>query len=127
MTKLEKVNELLLNKAVSTRSTWAKGVYKYALELLQKYFDEVGEDAPCPTEKDLLNGAYNWLQYSEGGCALITNREIASRLCTPSRFRRLKEGELPPNSSETWLQVQAHALWQASQRIKEAIKEVEGA
>ena len=57
------------------------------------------------------------------GSALIYNGDIAERLCTPSEFKAKKQGDLPPNSSEEWLDCQARALSQASRRvIREAKK-----
>lgn len=62
----------------------------------------------------MMNGAKNWKEYSYGGCALIYDKDIAETLCTPSELKRKRGGELQPNSTETWLDVQARALYQAS-------------
>jgi hypothetical protein len=104
-------NEIIARiSATSPRSAWSRGVKTYALELL----DEIQEDY---TAASLLNGAMNWSQYSSGGCALIYDTDIASRLFTPSELKRKNGGCLPPNSSETWLDVQARALSQAARLI----------
>ena len=52
--------------------------------------------------KIMLYGADNWQQ---------------------SEFRKTKGGEKQPNSRETWLDVQAQALFQAEKLIKSAIRE----
>ncbi|HZK45919.1 MAG TPA: hypothetical protein VFD34_06795, partial [Clostridia bacterium] len=65
----------------------------------------------------LLNGADNWNQYSYGGSALIYDGDIAERLCSPSEYKRSREGERRPNSREEWLDVQARALNQAANMI----------
>lgn len=90
-------------------SAWTKGVKLYAEELQDFLKDENLE----ATKENLLNGASNWMEYSYGGCSLIYDTDIAERLCTPSELKRKRDGELPPNSRETWLDVQARALYQA--------------
>ena len=101
------------------RSAWKAGVIKYAFDILDNIDDvEV-------TEKILLNGAKNWHQYSEGGCALIYDVDICHRLCTPSEIKKTKDGERRPNKQETWMDVQARALYQAAQLIMEIKREVE--
>lgn len=105
------------------RSTWDKAVTLYALELL----DDVQEGANnmerlpldgAELERWALNGASCWEQYSNGGCSLCYNADIAARICTPSMYKRKHEGEYKPNSKETWLDVQARALYQAFNRIR---------
>jgi hypothetical protein len=95
------------------KSKWNQGVEIYAQELDEFLRDEGLE----PTENNMLNGAENWLHYSLGGSALIYDCDIAERLCTPSELKRLKGGELQPNSRETWIGVQARALSQASRLV----------
>lgn len=112
------------------RSAWSKGVTVYALELLEGlreavsggYFSPDDLSAPKVLNKCLLNGASDWNQYSWGGCSLIYDPEIAARLCTPSELKRTRNGERNPNSRETWLDVQARALFQASSRVIQAVK-----
>jgi hypothetical protein len=48
------------------------------------------------------------------------NEDIAERLCTPSELKKTRHGDRKPNSREEWLDVQARALYQASNRIKHA-------
>ena len=102
-----------------TRSAWSKGVTHYAIDLLDNIRDLNGKEAKTPKELEtaLLNGARNWSEYSWGGCALIYNGDIAARLCSPSEFRRTRGGQWRPNRRESWLGVQARALYQAFRLI----------
>ena len=104
---------------LSPRSAWNRGVMRYALELINTV--EIGEEI---TEKHLLNGAKNWHQYSEGGCTLINDELICRRLCTPSEIKKTKNGERNPNKHETWIDVQARALYQAARLIMKIKMEV---
>ena len=98
-------------------SKWSAGVATYAAELREILEDNQLE----PTERNLLNGASDWREYSWGGCALIYNRDIAERLATPSeiRSRTRKDGSINPqaNAREHWLDVQTRALYQAADLI----------
>lgn len=105
------------------RSAWNKAVTLYALDLL----DDVQEGANnmerlpidgAELERWALNGANNWHQYSWGGCSLCYDADIAARVCTPSELKRKHGGTYEPNSRETWLDVQARALYQACNRIR---------
>lgn len=106
-------------------SAWDRGVLAYADELLDNleeaieggYFYQDDLEAPKILEKGLLNGADDWSQYSWGGCSLCYDSDIAERLCTPSELKRKRDGDLRPNRSEEWLDVQARALFQACRRI----------
>lgn len=92
-----------------TRSAWSRGVKYYAGYLLDnfkeyaEYNTNHGQRVEL-TEAVLLNGAADWSQYSYGGLAFIY------------------DGELQPNSRETWLDVQARALAQAWRRIRAAMR-----
>lgn len=100
------------------RSAWKTGVIQYAFEILESIGDrEI-------TEKNLLSGAKDWHQYSEGGCALIYDVDICHRLCTPSEIKKTKDGERRPNKQETWIDVQARALYQAARLIMKIKREV---
>lgn len=105
------------------RSAWDKAVTLYALDLL----DDVQEGANnmerlpldgAELERWALNGASCWEQYSNGGCSLCYDADIAARVCTPSELKRTDGGINAPNSRETWLDVQARALYQACDRIR---------
>lgn len=107
------------------RSAWDKGVKEYALELadeLAEYERHAGKPVPQGDRKALkealLNGADSWSQYSNGGCSLIYDGDIAERLCSPSELKKRKGGEYAPNRNETWLDVQARALWAAEIKIR---------
>ena len=104
---------------LNPRSAWNRGVVKYAMELINIV------DVKEITEKNLLNGAKDWKEYSEGGCALIYNIDICHRLCTPSEIKKTKDGERRPNKKENWIDVQARALYQAARLIMKIKKEVE--
>jgi len=101
--------------ATPARSAWRKGVKVYALEMLEGV-----EDGFAPVA--LLNGAESWRAYSYGGCSLIYDADIAERLCSPSEYRKTKEGGRAPNSRETWLDVQARACSQAATLIASAAR-----
>ena len=105
---------------LSPRSAWERGVMRYALELVNSV--EIGEEI---TEKKMLNGAKDWKEYSEGGCALIYDELICRRLCTPSEIKKTHNGERRPNKQENWLDIQARALYQAARLILKIKKEVE--
>lgn len=105
------------------RSAWNKAVTLYALDLL----DDVQEGADnmerlpldgAELERWALNGASCWEQYSNGGCSICYDADIAARVCTPSELKRTDGGMNAPNSRETWLDVQARALYQAYNRIR---------
>ena len=105
------------------RSAWDKAVTLYALDLL----DDVQEGADnmerlpldgAELERWALNGASCWEQYSNGGCSICYDADIAARVCTASELKRTDGGMNNPNSRETWLDVQARALYQACNRIR---------
>ena len=104
------------------RSAWERGVHAYAVELVESLDDSADLSNETLLRKALLNGADDWQQYSEGGCALIYDADIAERLCSPSGLKRCKGGERQPNASETWLECQARALWQASALVRRAYR-----
>ena len=119
MNKLELMNKI---EAMPTRSAWSAGVKLYALDLVGD-LDDQGEFYGNPANrKELLNGADDWNHYSWSGCSLIYDGDIASRLCTPSEFKRKRGGQLPPNNFEQWLDVQARALNQAARHIMRIMK-----
>lgn len=104
------------------RSAWARGVKEYALEMVDHLEEYNDGDIPHTMENLnawLLNGARDWKQASEGGSWLITNEEIAQRLCSPAELKKVAGGRRQPNKRETWIDVQARALSQAAQIVKE--------
>ena len=107
------------------RSAWARGVKAYAVEMVEALDDNADLCNEVMLQKALLNGAQSWAQYSEGGCALIYDADIAERLCSPSELKRNKWGMRAPNSRENWLEVQARALWQSHKVIEKAWRKLE--
>ena len=111
-------------------SAWSRGVKEYALDLLDhleegiegNWFNDEDILSPNLLIKELLNGAADWFEYSEAGNALIYDKDIAKRLCTPSELKQKKGGRLQPNSRETWIELQARALYQAARLIMRSSK-----
>lgn len=122
-----KTNDLLQKvENEKVRSAWTNGVKMYAIELLDDAASnlECEEFANLQELKDaILNGAKDWLQYSEFGCSLIYSADIAERLCSPSELKRTKNCMNKPNSRENWVQCQARALFQAWELIKRVYNE----
>lgn len=116
-------------EARNDRSAWNKGVNEYALEILDVIAERSTEEEHEPqTRAELedfaLNGARDWQAASFGGCYEIYDCDIAKRLCTPSELKKTRDGERNPNSRETWLDVQARALYQAFDRIARAYRKI---
>ena len=106
------------------RSAWSRAVHAYAVELVEglESSDDLSNERLL--EKAMLNGAGDWQQYSEGGCAQIYNADIAERLCSPSELKRCNGGERQPNSRENWIESQARALGQAANLVSLAYRTV---
>lgn len=129
---IAEASEAIKNNKSANRSAWGRGVTAYALELLEELaeavrggwvtLEELGASAGA-RKSAMLNGARDWSDYSWGGCSLIYNGDIAERLCTPSELKRTRGGEWRPNASEEWLDTQARALFQASNRASRALAE----
>ncbi len=139
--KIEPQILLDLLKETKANSAWERAVKAYAVGLIEDHISSIttyddngvtmirnpGKDfeplvySTETLEEVLLNGAENWRQYSWGGCSLIYDSDIAGALCTPSELKRTRNGELPPNSQEEWLDVQARALYQAYRLILNTI------
>ena len=108
-----------------TRSAWERGVKEYAEELLEElaeaveggYVDESDLSNRRLFEKAMLNGAGSWAQFSEGGCSLCYDGQIAERLCAPWELRKTDNGRKDPNPRESWIDVQSRALYQAAQLV----------
>lgn len=122
-----------LKNAIETRrarSAWDRGVKEYALDLVEELeyraeYEGRRPDNARELERWMLNGAADWKQYSEGGCALIYNRQIAERLCTASELKKTDNGRKNPNPRESWIDCQARALYQAAQIVREAWTQAE--
>ena len=104
------------------RSAWSRAVRAYAVELVESLDDSEDLSNENLLRKALLNGAGDWQQYSEGGCTLVYDADIAERLCSPSELKRCKGGERQPNARENWLECQARALWQAAALVLRAYR-----
>lgn len=87
-----------------------KGVLHYAFFIMSKFDRE--------SETTLLNGAKDWKQASCSGCFYVNDEVIALTICNNSELRMTRR----PNRDETWLDVQARALFQASQLILSIMK-----
>lgn len=104
---------------LDNRSAWDKGVNTYALELIESLAERAEYEGRNPVNalelsEWLLNGARDWKEYSYGGGSLIYNKHIAERLCNATELKKTRDGERQPNNNESWLDVQARALYQAS-------------
>ena len=122
-----------INQALGTikaRSAWSKGVLLYAYDLLENlsYMDDEDLEFIESNKKlfirALMNGAANWYDYSEGGASLCYDQAIAARLCNKTELKRTNNGLRNPNKYESWLEVQARALFQASEMLWNITKEV---
>lgn len=105
------------------RSAWDKAVTLYAFDLLNDVQEGADNMERLPLdgaelERWALNGASCWEQYSNGGCSLCYDADIAARVYTPAELKRKHGGTYEPNSRETWLDVQARALYQACNRLR---------
>lgn len=118
--KKEEIKKAIMDalEKEKARSAWKAGVIQYAFDVINCMGDKE------ITEKNLLNGADNWKEYSYGGCALICDVDICHRLCTPSEIKKTKDGERRPNKQENWLDTQARALYQSAQLIMKIKREV---
>ena len=90
------------------RGIWYQGVKDYAFDMLEVLnYEHTDKDFNSKNIKELkeilLNGASDWRQYSEGGCALIYNNDIKERLVCPSQRNRYID----------YLSIQTRALNQA--------------
>lgn len=112
-------------KAVKCRSSWDKGVKEYAFMLCDRVFLNF-DDKEIPNRqllrKALLNGAKNWRMFSYGGSAFVYEEAIAKTLCHPSALKKCKNGIIRTNNRETWLDVQARALFQAERLINSCVE-----
>ena len=116
---------VIINLIMSSgKSAWEKGVTAYAVELLNTIEDN---DMPMKVpemfrdfQEILLDGSEDWYHYSHEKRSIVSNEEIATRLTPPSKLKRGNYTN-PPNSWESWLDVQARALGQACVKLYEAM------
>ena len=124
---LNKIKTRAEEESSKARSAWKRGTFAYVfdfIDYLQEFFSWNEGTQQAEILKDykklksiLLNGADNWEEFSYSGNALIYNYDIAKRLCTPSEFKKTKEGYHNPNSREDWCKCQARALTQAFNKL----------
>jgi hypothetical protein len=117
-----RIEIILKKRGAQTRSAWERGVYSYAIDLLEN-IHHVPNDSQ-KIIKLILKGADDWDQYSYGGCSLIYDCDIAKRLCNISELKITRNGDREPNKYETWLDVQARALKQSENAIISAVYEI---
>lgn len=124
--KISAFEQAVYDKSIKARSAWDRGVAKYALDILdglkEQGIKEITPQSPLFL-KQCLNGAQDWKQYSDGGCALICDFEIAERLCSRSEIQHYyhgnPNGKRPNKMETTWIETQARALAQAFRLLKE--------
>lgn len=102
-------------------SAWSKGVYDYARWMIRPILDnEVEDGREFESMKDYcLNGAQGFKELSYNGNYYIYDEDIANQLATRSerRYSKVDGRLLPPNSRESWLDVQGRALYQAWRKL----------
>jgi len=115
-----RVIEYLIKKD-KTRSAWEKGVNKYALKLLDMFDQSYELNGDSLDEEVMLDGTSCWSQYSNDAhwASLTSKQKIAERLCSSQELEFYKDGLglRNPLNGDTWLDVQARALCQASDKI----------
>lgn len=104
----------ILQAEKPARSAWNRGVQAYAAEIVS----ELGGDILLD---DITKDFNEAIADSYGGSFLIYDEDIAKRLCTPSELKRTRNGEKQPNSRETWLTVQARAIYNARLHVRKLI------
>ena len=107
-----------LESLKTPRSAWEKGVLHYAFFIMSKF----DRETEIESETTLLSGAKNWKQASCSGVFYVNDEVIALTLCNKSELRMTRDGKRRPNRDETWLDVQARALFQASKLILSIMK-----
>ena len=121
--KISNFENAIYNKSQNAQSAWDRGVAKYALDLIsdlkERGINEVTPESPLFL-KQCLNGAESWQQYSNGGCSLISDYDIVTRLGTQSERYKFHYGNLErPNARESWIQCQGRALEQAFRLLRD--------
>lgn len=107
-----------LESLKTPRSAWKKGVLHYAFFIMSKF----DRETEIESETTLLNGAKDWKHASYSGCFNVNDEVIALSVCSNSELRKTNYGRRRPNRDESWLDVQARALFQASNLILSIMK-----
>ena len=133
---VKELQDYVNNLKIKRPSKWSQAVKEDAVWLLGNFIEWHGEDSAFSKDnvKELLNGADDWKQYSYGGSAYAYDSDIARHYCTESELKKIGlidygngfySNPNPPNSKESWLDVQARALYQASELIKKSVTDME--
>lgn len=102
------------------RSAWDKGVKELMFMIVEHEGRDFKEDFKLfRTLYELKKLAKEWSYYGE---LYICNSQIAEQFCTPSEFKKVKGGELPPSSKEQWVDLQSRACFQAFKRLQAIIE-----
>lgn len=126
--QVENLQKRIAEKGEKARSKWAKAVHEDACWLLENVMVnmEDGEEVEI-NEKEVLNGASDWKQFSWDGSGLIYNDEIAEHYSTPSELKFwgfTKNGGVKRDTNtagEHLLDIQARALRQAWWLIRDEL------
>lgn len=95
-------------------SGWKHAIKLYAIDLLELFKENNAKTPNTPfVEKEFLDGASNWREYSENGNSLIYTEDIAERMCTDRQLKLVGGGKKDPSKHMTWIQLQGNALKQA--------------
>lgn len=126
--------EYLEEEQQKQRSCWRKGVFEIAAIIVDEaicnndYGDSYLPKTWAETEITLLSGAENWARYVEGGCALISDYDIAHTLLTPSELKRWERNPdfVPGHVKEgmTMLDLEICAAYQAAYIIEKAYQKL---
>ena len=124
MNKIELVK--LAKRAMPKRGRFYQGAAKYVSEILEHAGFEQGDlNQLSVTEfyARLLNGAGSWHHYSESGCALVANGEIAARLFYPYDVDRLRRKDFCiGDDCCAMINLQARALREAAEALSKAFR-----
>lgn len=90
--KYDRIRTLQSINALKGRSAWRRAVNEYAYELAESIED--GKEF----------------------------KDIEERLCTPSKFKKKKYGELPPYRGMSWIALHGRSLCAASYVVKSHLK-----
>ena len=96
------------------RTKWDKAVKEDAIDLLTDMPDEMPSTSAALHDL-LLNGAETWEQYSQGGCALVYDGDIAAHYMTKSEFFKAEKRDF---AGYDLIGMQARALRQAYMLVK---------
>lgn len=140
---LEQLKERLEAEQKKARSAWEKGVFSYAVEMVENVQNDSIMSREQYAEKhdvgDFLNHVGGrginmnafWTvddrikvrhlsnDASWGGNFEMYNDDVVKRLCTPGEIKKYESGRMQygPNSKEQWIDVQSRAVNQAVNKI----------